>query len=158
AIEQFAEAFVGALNEILSRIPASSPVLVSSELFVELASHAWQESGAGDHDTRLKKTVATLEELARWLGKDGLIQLRPHQSLAEQLFSIFRSVRARVPKRIFMARWYPVATDGNELTKSNLRLDMIKRSLDDLRQEGIDLALDDPGTQTGSTFPIHQEM
>ncbi len=64
----------------------------------------------------------------------------------------------RVPKRIFLSRWYPVAADGKEKTKADLRKQMIDQTLDELRGEGIDLALDDPGTEVGGTFGIHEEM
>lgn len=157
-LEGFAEELYAALTDVLARMPASVPELCKADFFVELASMAWRDSGNGTHEERIARTSATLEGIARWLGRDGLNQLHGKQSLAQQLFELYRSVRNRIPKRIFLARWYPTDADGEEKGKADLRLDMIRRALDDLRGEGIDLALDDPGTQVGGTFPIHQEM
>lgn len=157
-IERFADELYGALTDVLARMPATTPELCASDFFIELASLAWRDSPGQDHNERIGRTAATLEAIGRWLGRDGLHRLHEKRSLAGQLFELYRSVRNRIPKRVFLARWYPVAADGDELRKAELRKQEIDRALTDLRGENIDLALDDPGTQTGSTFPIHQRM
>lgn len=157
-IERFADELFGALTDVLARMPATTPELCASDSFIELASLAWRDSPGQNHDERIARTAATLEAIGRWLGRDGLHRLHEKRSLAGQLFELYRSVRNRIPKRVFLARWYPVAADGDELPKAELRKQEIDRALADLRGENIELALDDPGTQTGSTFPIHQRM
>lgn len=155
----FSDGLAGAITEILARLPASHPEICKADYFIELASLAWGETDStADHQTRVNQAVATLEAMARWLDRDGLHNIQGKRSIAQQLFEIFRSVRLRVPKRVFLSRWYPVDADGPELTKANLRLQAIGITLDALRAEGIDLALDDPGTEAGGTFLIHQEM
>lgn len=158
-LDQFADGLFAALGDMLARLPATVPELCKSEFFIELASMAWNDSGAGDHNTRINRAVATIQGLGTWLGRDGLDRLKSQHSLARQLFEMYRVVRSRVPKRIFLARWYPDDQDGAEKAKADRRLNMISRALDDLRRDDqIDLILDDPGTRAGGTFPIHQKM
>ncbi|MBI4447320.1 MAG: hypothetical protein HY645_15615 [Acidobacteria bacterium] len=155
----FADGLSGALTDILARLPAAYPELCRADFFIELASLAWGETDqTAAYNARIDQAVATLEAMGRWVGKDGLHNIRSRRSIAQQLFEIYRTVRARIPKRVFLSRWYPTDDDGNEKTKADLRKQGIERALDDLRAEEIDLALDDPGTQTGGTFAIHQEM
>jgi len=158
ALDALATDLYAALVDVLARMPASVPELCRADFFVELASLAWEETRGGAHEERINQTVASLDALGRWLGRDGLDQLHDGQSLAQQLFELYLSVRRRIPRRVFLARWYPKADDGEEKARADMRLDMIRRTLDDLRAEGIDLELDDPGTEEGDTFPIHQEM
>lgn len=159
AMDSFADSLSSAITDILARLPGTHPGLCKAEFFIELASLAWGETdpNAG-HQNRVDQAVATLEALGRWLDHDGLHNIQGKRSIAQQLFEIFRSVRLRVPKRVFLSRWYPVDADGNEKSKANLRKQAIDQTLNELRGEGIDLALDDPGTETGGTFGIHQEM
>ena len=155
----FADGISGAITDILARLPAAYPELCKADFFIELASLAFCETdGMANHDSRINQAVTTLEAMGRWLGRDGLHNIRSKRSIAQQLFEIYRSIRSRVPKRVFLSRWYPTDADGPEKTKADLRKQMIDRTLADLRLEGIDLALDDPGTETGGTFAIHQEM
>ena len=64
-----------------------------------------------------------------------------------------------MPKRVFLARWYPTVNDGEELEKAKLRLKQIKQALKDIeKEEGVHLDLVDLGTQKGGTFPIHAKM
>jgi hypothetical protein len=156
---RFADDLSAVITDILAVVPATDPDLCKAEFFVELASLAWGETDpTAGHEIRLRQAVATLQSLGRWLGRDGLHNIESKRSIAEQLFEIFRSVRSRVPKRVFLSRWYPTDADGYEETKADLRKRGIDQTLAELRTEGIDLALDDPGTETGGTFGIHQEM
>jgi len=159
-MQTFATELTGALNDVLARMPAAMPDFCKADFFIELASLAWQEHSTGTHDERVNAAVKTLEGMGRWLGRDGLHKIRSNgnRSLAMQLFDLYKTVRNRIPKRIFLARWYPQAIDGDELRKADLRKQAIDRTLADLQTEGIQLALDDPGTQVGSTFPIHKDM
>lgn len=158
-VDSCASALCAAFTDILARLPSTQPELCKAEFFLELATLAWEETSTEtEYDRRINQAVKTLEEIGRWLGRDGFHQIRIKPSIGQQLFEIFQTVRNRAPKRLFLSRWYPSATDGNELQKANLRKEMIERALDDLRVEGIDIALDDPGTEAGSTFPIRKRM
>jgi hypothetical protein len=157
--EAFAGELCGALSDILTRLHAFHPDFCKADFFIELAALAWKETDAEHgHDQRVNEAVRTLEAMGRWLGRDGLHRLQTRRSLAQQIFEIFCTVRSRVPKRIFLSRWYPTDADGDEKRKADLRLREIKQAIKDLVEEGIVLALDDPGTETGATFPIHQKM
>ncbi len=159
SMNSFADELSGAIIDILARMSESFPHLCSADFFIELGSLAWAETDATvEYETRINAAVATLEGLGRWLDHDGLHNIQSKRSIASQLFEIFRSVRARLPKRVFLSRWYPVDADGDEKHKADLRLEGIMRTLDDLRDEGIELALDDPGTELGGTFGIHAQM
>ena len=79
--------------------------------------------------------------------------------MSKQVLNIFEAVRTRIPKRVFLARWYPTAKDGEEFETAKLRLKEIKQALKDIAEEaGAHLELVDMGTQTGTTFPIHAKM
>ena len=159
ALQAFAEQLCAALIDILARLPLAHPDFCKAKFFVELAALAWDEAKAIDPpDERINAAVRTLEEMGRWLGQDGFCQIEAKRSLAQQLLDIYTKVRARVPKRIFLSRWYPNDTDGDEKRKARLRKEMIDRTLNDLRQQGINFDLDDPGTLTGGTFLIPREM
>jgi hypothetical protein len=105
---------------------------------------------------RVNAAVAYLTQLAGWLGADGLIGLREGESLSKQVLDIFTAVRSHIPKRIFLARWYPVAKDGEEFETAKLRLKQIRQVLKEVEREyGTRLELVDMGTQKSGTFPIH---
>jgi hypothetical protein len=151
---------LAALNDIVTLLEPSQPSLCKAEFFIELAARVWKTTPDGsDHKTRVGKTVAYLKELAGWLGIYGLVELREGQSLSKQVLNIFSAVRTRIPKRVFLARWYPTAKEGKELKTANLRLKQIQQALKDIeKEEGAHLDLVDMGTQTGTTFPIHAKL
>jgi hypothetical protein len=96
---------------------------------------------------------------AAWLGKDGLVELQEGQSLSKQVIDIFSAVRTRIPRRVFLARWYPNVKDGEDGETAKLRLKQIRQCLKEIeKEEGTSLELVDMGTQTGTTFPIHARM
>jgi len=156
---EFADELCGVLDDILARLPDKYPEFCRADFFIELATHAWNETVPEDsHEKRLGAAVQTLDAMGHWLGRDGLQNIASRRSLAQQLMEIHRAVQARVPKRVFLARWYPSDADGTEKHKADLRIQMIYRTLAELRLEGINLELVDLGTQAGGTFPIHQRM
>ena len=127
---------------------------------MELVARVWKATPDGDkYSERVNAAVAFLEQLAGWLGRDGLVGLKENQSLSKQVLEIYNAVRTRIPKRVFLARWYPTAKDGDELETAKLRLKQIRQTLKETEQEtGTHLELVDMGTQTGTTFPIHAKM
>ena len=81
-------------------------------------------------------------------------------SPAEQLLKTFKAAQSRIPKRIFLARWYPPLDAPNDAHhRANLRLQQLRQTLTNLQQQhGIGLELIDMGTEEGGTFPIHSRM
>jgi hypothetical protein len=156
---RFANELAGAITDILSRLSPNLPDLCRADFFIELATLAWSETDANaNRNERIDAAVSTLDAMGRWLDHDGLHNIQSKRSIAAQLFEIYRSVRLRIPKRVFLSRWYPQDEDGAEKHRADLRLQGVARTLVDLRLEGIELALDDPGTNEGGTFGIHKEM
>jgi hypothetical protein len=159
-LRKYSKELVAALSDIVTRLEPSQPSLCKAEFFIELAARVWMASpGDGDYNPRVNAAVSELEQLAAWLGKDGLVDLREGQSLSKQVLDIFAAVRKRMPKNVFLARWYPSTTDGEDLKNANLRLKQIRQALKEIeKDEGTHLELVDMGTQTGTTFPIHAKM
>jgi hypothetical protein len=158
-LKAFADALFAGLADILAQLWPVHPSLCRADYFIDLATHLWNEKKALEHDERVQSVVSYLLELGKWLGRDGLLQLRAGSSLGEQLLNIHRAVIHRIPKRVFLARWYPNDTDGAHLTRANLRLGQIQETLQKLEeQKQIKLSLEDIGTREGGTFPIHQKM
>jgi hypothetical protein len=160
SLQRYSKSLLAALSDIVTRLEPSQPALCKAQFFIELAARVWKSSpDRGDHNARLNATVAELEQLAAWLGKDGLVELKEGQSLSKQVLDIFTAVRTRIPKKVFLARWYPTAADGEEVEKAKLRLKQIRAALKEIeKDEGTHLELIDMGTQVGTTFPIHAKM
>jgi len=159
-LKDYSKALVAALSDIVTRLEPSQPSLCKAEFFIELIARVWKASaGDGDHNARVNAAVAELEQLANWLGRDGLMELKEGRSLSKQVLDIFSAVRTRIPKNVFLARWYPTAADGEELKNADLRLKQIRQALKEIeKDEGAHLELIDMGTQAGTTFPIHAKM
>lgn len=79
---------------------------------------------------------------------------------AEQLLTTFKAAQNRIPRKVFLARWYPpVDAPEDAHNKAGLRLEQLRQTLDSIKNEqGIPLELIDMGTQEGGTFPIHNKM
>ena len=69
---------------------------------------------------RVNAAVAYLTQLVGWFGGDGLVDLKEGQSLSKQVLDIFTAVRTRIPKRVFLARWYPLGKDSDEFEAAKL--------------------------------------
>ena len=157
--EAFAGRFNGALTDLLSRLLDEHGLLCKAPFFVELAALVWRDA-EGEGDARTAEAARTLRGLGLWLGANGLDGLAPGNSMAQQLLAIYEAVQARVPQRIFLARWYPGPDDGEEQGKAEQRLLMVNMMLDQLRDGDprIDLSLIDIASEEQGTFPIHQRM
>lgn len=159
-LRKFSDDLFAGLNDIVTRLAAVQPSLCQAEYFVELASRIWTTAEGNTHQERTNATVSTLEKFGAWANKIGLTNLKGGTSLSDQLLNFFRAVQDKIPRKVFLARWYPKPTDdgGAALPKADLRLQEIRRAIEDLYAAGISLTLVDMGTQTGGTFPIHNEM
>lgn len=159
-LKKYSKALLAALSDIVTRMEPYQPSLCKAEFFIELAARVWKATpDSGTHDERVNAAVAYLEQLAGWLGKDGLVGLKENQSISRQVLDIYNAVRTRIPKKVFLARWYPTSVDGEEFDNAKLRLKQIRLALKEIEnEEGTHLELVDMGTQTGSSFPIHAKM
>ncbi|QWG18718.1 hypothetical protein KMZ68_02125 [Bradyrhizobium sediminis] len=154
------QTLLASLTDIVTRLEPDQPQLCKKEFFIELAARVWKSTeGQSEHNLRVNNSVAILAQIGEWLGKDGMIALRDHQSLSAQILEIFTVVRSRLPKRVFLARWYPTEKDGEEYTRGKLRLKGVQSAVDQCSAElDVSLSLVDMGTETGGTFPIHSAM
>lgn len=90
----------------------------------------------------------------------GITSLLGPLSPSKQLLETFKTAQLRVPKRVFLAHWYP-AQDAphNAFNKASLRLRQLQETLTAIeRDHGIRLDLIDMGTEEGGAFPIHNRM
>jgi len=151
---QYADDLSGAITDILGRLPPSHPELCKADFFIELASLAWSDTDSSlGPDTRISQAIATLEGIGRWLGRDGMHRIQSKRSIAQQLREIFRSLQSRIPKKAFLARWYPTDADGAENTRAALRLAELTKLTHELGLELIDM-----GTREGGTYQIPPAM
>jgi len=159
-LRNYSKALLAAISDIVTRLQPLQPELIKADYFIELAARVWKGTpDAGDHNVRVNAAVERLSQLATWLGKDGLLDLKEGRSLSKQILDIFTAVRTRMPRRVFLARWYPTAKDGEAAETARLRLKQIRHTLKDIaKEESVALELVDMGTQTGTTFPIHARM
>lgn len=159
-LTSFADELFAALVDILPRLSATNPNLCQAREFLDLAALVWCEGPEENHDSKVEFAVQKLDRIGKWLGSQGITSLLSQRSPASHLLEIFNAVQNRVPKKLFLARWYPDATtDGDAYRRANLRLQMIKEMLDSIeREHEIRLELVDMGTEKGGTFPIHKKM
>ena len=160
ALTTFAEELFAALADIVTRLADEQPSLCGTYGFFELAARVWRMADGTTHDERVRWTVSYLNGLGVWLGRQGITDLLDPRSPVEVLLSTFETARSHIPKRVFLARWYPPEDEpGNAHRKALLRLQQIHRTLDDIRERhDINLELVDMGTEQGATFPIHARM
>jgi hypothetical protein len=159
ALTSFADDLFAGLADILPRLSASNPSLCQTYAFLDLAARVWYGSSGDDHEVKVQHAVEKLDRLGKWLGDQGITNLLNPLSPAAQLLETFDAVQNRIPKRLFLARWYPNAiSNGEAHNRANLRLQQIKGTLDMIeRDHRIRLELIDMGTEEGNTFPIHQK-
>lgn len=93
---------------------------------------------------------AKYKSFIHWIQKNNIgIADKLH---IDDVISIYDSVYAHTPKRVFLARWYPDSEP--HLSKANGRLAVIKRIV----EEDFGLKLIDLGTQGGGTYSIRDLM
>lgn len=160
ALTTFADDLFAALADIATRLTVNHPSLCRTYGFFELAARVWREAVGDDHEQKVRWTVDYLDRIGHWLGGQGITNLLDPLSPAEQLLETFKAAQSRIPKRVFLARWYPPQDAPNDAhNKANLRLQQLRQTLTNLQQQhGIGLELIDMGTEEGGTFPIHSRM
>lgn len=162
ALTAFADDLFAALADITTRLTVDHPSLCRTYGFFELAARVWREAVGNDHDQKVRWAVDYLDRIGEWLGGQGITSLLDPLSGAEQLLNTFKAAKSRMPKRVFLARWYPSQQHGAteaDVTKATLRLQQLQQTLANLKQQhNISLDLIDMGTEEGGTFPIHSRM
>ena len=159
AVRALADEFEGAFSGILPQVATAYPAFCKSGFFPELVARCWLETDkAALHGDRITHLVAALTSMARWLGKNSLDSLEPHTSLAQQVFSIYQAIQRRMPKKVFLARWYPSVADGEEKVNADERVDEIEKALSGLRKEGVLLELEDLDSATEGAFAIRNRI
>lgn len=160
ALTDFTNNLFAGLVDILPCLYTSNPLLCQTHDFLDLVARVWWKAPGDDHNSKVKQTVEKLDHLGKWLGDQGITNLLNPLSPAAQLLETFEAVQNRIPKRLFLARWYPDEIhDGDAHRRAKLRLEQIKETLANIEREyGVRLELIDMGTEEGGTFPIHKEM
>ncbi|MGE4584917.1 MAG: hypothetical protein AB7C91_09715 [Sphaerochaeta sp.] len=159
-LTMFADNLFAALTDISTRLTVNCPSLCGTYGFIELASRVWREAVGENHEQKACWSVNYLDRLGHWLGEQGITNLLNPLSPAEQLLQTFKASQLRIPKRVFLARWYPPLNAPDQASlKANLRLQQLRQTLMNIKQNHeIDLELIDMGTEEGGTFPIHTKM
>ncbi len=156
----FANDIFAAITEFLTRLWSSHPQLCKAEYFLELAACVWNKAVGENNIQKINNAVEYLQDLGNWLGEEGFISIKSKDSFAQQLLKVYESIRNKIPKRIFLARWYPNQEhNGEAFRKANLRLEQIRETLNKVKDEhNIELELIDLGTEEGGTFSIHRAV
>ncbi|MES9822833.1 MAG: hypothetical protein ABW127_00210 [Candidatus Thiodiazotropha endolucinida] len=159
-LTEFADDLFAGLSDIATRLTAQHPSLCKTYGFFELAARVWRDANDEDHEEKVRWTVDYLDRIGHWLGSQGITNLLNPLSPAQQLLETFKAAQSRIPKRVFLARWYPPQdAPQNAYNKASLRLQQIQQTLTNVQQQhGISLELIDMGTEEGGTFPIHSRM
>lgn len=158
---QFAGNLFSGISEIVIKLEDSQPTLCKAMFFLDLAARVWQQTQADeeDHATHLAKAVDFLTGLGAWLGQGGFEELEEGGTLSAQILAIYEKVRRRLPKNIFMVRWYGMNAAAEERTRVDLRFAQVNRAVDDLeRLDHIHLHIEDLATNEGGTYLIHPKM
>lgn len=158
SLNAFADDLFNGLGEIIPNLDQINPALCDAEYFLDLVARVWQNT-PGEPPARIREAIRFLSGLGEWLSQHDMIGMNPRAPFAQQILDIYARVLSRVPRNVFLARWYPGHDEGEDRKRADLRLEQIKRGLKDLKEEhGVSLKLIDMGTQAGGTFPIHQKM
>jgi len=161
-LTEFADELFAALDDIVRRLTVNHPSLCRTYGFFELAARVWREAVDGDHEHKVRWSVDYLDRIGHWLGGQGITSLLNPLSPAAQLLSTFKAAQLHIPKRVFLARWYPSQQQGaseSDVTKATLRLQQLQQTLTNFKQQhGIGLELIDLGTENGGAFPIHSRI
>ena len=94
--------------------------------------------------------MAKYNRFIKWIAHNHIADAKTVH--VDDIISIFDKVFDSIPKKVFLARWYPASTDSN-YEKAVQRRIAIGRVLEDLNLELIDL-----GTQEGATYDIRSAM
>jgi hypothetical protein len=158
--EVIAREFIAVVNDVFTSCYRGRANVFQKEYFLELVARVWFTREKSDEfDKRAEDTIAEVSNIADWMEKLGISSLSSDASFCQQLIDVFGAVKRRLPKKMFLARWYPTPEDGMELQRAELRLNQIQETLNSLaRNDAVAIELIDVGTQTGGTFQIQQRI
>ena len=159
-LTSFAENLFAGLADIATQLTVNHPSLCKTYGFFELAARVWYEANGDDHESKVRQTVDYLDRISHWLGKQGITNLLNPLSPARQLLETFKAAQLRIPKRVFLVRWYPDQDAPNGAhNKATLRFQQLQQTLTAFQEDhGIGLELIDMGTEEGGTLLIHPRM
>ena len=123
----FSEDLFAGLSEIAIRLTVNHPSLCRTFGFFEIAARVWKEARGDSHEEKVAASVAVLDRLGHWLGSQGITSLLNRLSPAEQLLETFKAAQSRIPKRVFLARWYPPRSRAMPTTKQTEDLNNFDR-------------------------------
>ena len=151
--------FVGLFEHLLKEglIPKNKSAV---EIIVEKLSDintALRES----HITNITENIAVLGAMTfykiqddakykcfiKWINKNNIGSVEKLH--IDDVISIYNSVYDNLPKKVFLARWYPES--GDALEEANGRLTVVKRIVAELGLELVDL-----GSRGGGTYSIRE--
>lgn len=159
-LTEFADNLFAGLADIATMLTVNYPSLCQTYGFFELAARVWRVAIGEDHEQKVRWTVNYLDRIGHWLGSQGITNLLNPLSPAQQLLETFNAAQSRIPKRVFLARWYPApdAQNGARI-KADLRFQQLQNTLSVIQRiHNIPLELIDLGTEEGGTYPIHNKM
>ena len=172
----FAPKFADALTIVIrNSLGPADALLRSMPFFLEFAAlpllHCWPE------DKRLtdistsdaQPLLCNFWEWARpalWIGDDWelnhaeiTLRLQRNPPDAHQLWRLYQAALARVPRRLFLARWNPGDdTVSLDARRAGYRLKSIHQTIENLKVKGIYLELIDIDSQKRGTYPIALEI
>lgn len=95
-------------------------------------------------------TIFQKDDLLSWIKKNNIGNVEKLH--IDDVINLYDEIYKYVPKKVFLARWYPAETDA-EYKQSVYRIDAIKEVIDELG-----LQLTDLGTRDTGTFDIREVM
>lgn len=87
----------------------------------------------------------------KWIDKNDITSIE--KLTMNNVIQIFDKIYKNIPKKVFLARWYPAEGD-DQFTRAKNRLKAISKIV----KEDFKLELIDIGTQEGGTFAIREKM
>ena len=132
----FSEDLFAGLSDISTRLTVNYPSMCRTYGFFELAARVWRDADGEDHESKVRWCVEYLDRIGHWLGAEGITNLLNPLSPAQQLLETFRAAQNKIPKRIFLARWYPPNDAPNDAyNKANLRLQQLQEVLNTITHD-----------------------
>lgn len=98
------------------------------------------------------KAKPQYDAFLKWISRNNIGVIKGLH--LNDVIGIYDKIYAGIPKRVFLARWYPSSVNGDELTKANCRLSAIK----ELVENTFSLEFIDLGTEESGTYSIRTKM
>jgi len=136
------KSFLGALNEVIGNCGLIITEETGHENIAIIGALAFYYF----------KSTPQYNAFLKWISKNNIGVIKGLH--LNDVIGIYDRIYAGLPKRVFLARWYPSLSNGDELTKANYRLTKIK----DLVENTFNLEFIDLGTEESGTYSIRTKM